>query len=336
MSAIKKGLNGIINSLITYLHIDKVLYRNLRSFLSSRNLIEFKSVEKFWNHIKEERLEPGTRIRIVNGFITEWLPRLPGATFFDPVMSFINDTNLNKPRKRMIYESSPTSPLGVIRLPFQESDKLNYAALSVTTVDSWCCEFGIPIVVTDSVYDEYIKYRNKKYAVEGTIEGILEFGQIPILNSKLLANLGSNLEEDFIKILTTPLNLSNVFLRVVSPIDVLFRVNDSHPSGFLWGILRKQIANDNIKYKLTAAQTDLFDREHIDYRINEFKNGGPGILNQLNVSEEKYVMLTEFDLRRPSFVNSISIEKLNQNDHATLEKIRKILIELQTINIDQI
>lgn len=152
-------------------------------------------------------------------------------------------------------DSNNYDPLGVVRMPFGE-DKVKYAALSITTVDSWCCDLGIPIIVSSSVYDAYLRRRTKHNSVEATIEGVAQFGEIPLLHPELLSSIGATVNPEFIKRISTQANFPGVYIQVVSPLDISFRTHNAHPPGFLWAIDR-QIRNAIITHYVEEKRTEI-------------------------------------------------------------------------------
>lgn len=339
----------ISQSFLKYLHLSAWLDQRVTSLISNRSMCAFTSVEHFWRHISEETLSEGDRVRFKEAFLTEWIPRSPGGMWFDKSnRKHLDDQRKGHRQASLSIIGSTMSPVGVIRLPFGTS-KEEYAALSLTTIDSWYCDLGIPLVVSSSVYDSFLTRRVRGNAVEGEVEAILCFGNLPLLKPELLSSLGSDINRDFLLSLTSRPGLPNVYLKIVSPLDVKLRSHNTHPLGFLWCIDREVRNEDvryiyseselkkdfkdvdpNVLYRFIACGEDLNDQYSVQATVVCFdkslaymigKDGDVG-----HVSSE---VLTEFDARRKYFRSSVPLTREAWKEKSTLRQIKRTFMDLQ-------
>ena len=227
MKILETAIKPISKSFLNYLHLATWIDQRVASLISGKSVYVYSSVEQFWKDIAQENLPVGSRIRFKEAFITEWVPRIPGG----PWIENLKDIKLNELRDGYRIASSgilrsTVKPLGVIRLPFGK-DKTSFAALSLTTIDSWYCDLGIPLLVSESVYNSFSSKRVKNNSVEGDIEGILCFDTHPQMNAELFKSLGSEISKDYLDSIFTPSSMPYVYLSIVSPLDVKLRSHNS-------------------------------------------------------------------------------------------------------------
>ena len=169
MKVLDTLVEQVSGSFLNYLRLGTWLDYQITHRLSGRPHREFESVEGFWQSILNEELYPGDKIVFKQAYVTEWTPRMPGQLWIvhrGKRDAFYSEEQLSEIRKgkgfwsESTLESQSISPMGVVRLPFG-NDKLHYAALSITTIDSWCCDLGVPVVFSASVYDAFIRRRIK-------------------------------------------------------------------------------------------------------------------------------------------------------------------------------
>jgi hypothetical protein len=210
MKLVETVSSNIANSFIGYLHLGSWFDTRIKSILSGRGVLDFDSVEVFWRSLFEGGIHNGARIRFKNAFLTEWVPRTPGAAWrslFDyPTGPFslegIREGKTFARKSLLGYIKPP--PLGVVRLPFG-TDSSAYSALCLTTKDSWCCDLGIPVLASASVYDAFVAKQRKSNAVEADIEGIVQLREMPLLDQSLFKVLGAYVDKNFLRAIFTPL-----------------------------------------------------------------------------------------------------------------------------------
>jgi len=346
---IAETLSGrIANSFLGYLHLGSWFDDRLKSLVSGRGPKTFTSVEAFWRAVLREQLHHGDRIQFKNAFLTEWIPRLPGAPWHllgdqadSPNLRSRDYLRLGELRERKIGVVSETSldygphPLGVVRLPVVD-DPRTCACLCLTTVDAWCCDLGVPVIVSSSVYDAFVSRRQGVNAVEADLEGVLHFGTMPLLDQGFLKAMGVAVDSEFLRSVVTPTGHPYAFLRITSPLDTRMRTHGSAPPAFLWSISRKWITHAVTHYgvfsgskekpRIKVVPTDPYwsygfllapsqpdDPESVQKCVRGFKLGnisawipevgapcaGPGV--------EVVEVLTEFDARAPHFSTAVPL-----------------------------
>lgn len=358
MKILDTMIDQISGSFVNYLNLGTWFNHLVGHRLSGRPLKEFDSVEGFWQSISNEDLSPGDKIFFRQSYVSEWVPRVPGQIWFahkDENRMSLAKGFLGHMREGKAFWSESSldftgaiEPLGVVRLPFGE-DKLHFAALSLTTIDSWYCDLGVPLVFSASVYDAFIRKRIKQNSVEASLTGYLQFGNVPLLQAGLLKSIGSDISDEFLARISTPTSVPNVYIHVISPLDVHFRSNDTHPPGCLWAVersvhtatvrhyteSRKRVVTPcepYASYGLLTAHVNLNERDHIRYYVEQFKKASakpPQIPEEHERGDLGSVeVLTEFDSRKRYFATSVPIEKTPWNNKISRERIRGTLKEL--------
>jgi hypothetical protein len=150
------------------------------------------------------------------------------------------------------------------------------------------------LVVSESVYDAFLRRQLASRVTEATIDGILHFAQVPLLHPDLLKSIGSQIDSEFLATLPIPNNLPQIYIHVASPLDVRFRFHNSHPPGCIWAIERS-IHHEQLvwhteggllhshaeirpcepysTYEVRATIAALHDHDDIRAKVETFKNG---------------------------------------------------------------
>jgi hypothetical protein len=318
----------IANSFLNYLHLSSWLEIRAHSLISNRRF-SFRSIEDVWKDIFNESLRSGDIIQIHEGFLTDWLPKVPGQSWKSLPLS---DDSISIERLKRggkfamgsILENKHT-PLGVVRLPFGSSNK-NYAVLSITTYDCWSVELAIPVLVSKEVYFQFLKARSKNQAVEGTIEVVLEIGNLPFDNT-FLTTMESEINPVFFKQFLTPFAVPPVYLRLESVLNAKFRTHNTHPPGGVWAISKHEqehqiihnIDNGEVQVKkckpyefidLNIAHIDISNSEIVEQYSKAFTKGDIFIDDNIRTvtnPSKKVTVLTEFDAQKRYFPTSIPI-----------------------------
>ena len=297
----------------------------------------------------QEELRPGDRIRFKEAFVTEWVPLKPGQVWCDTKYqerSASDESHLETLRKGEefttygVCESSKDfPPLGVVRIPLGQ-DRLRHAALSLTTVDSWCCDLGVPLVVSESVYRAFVERKVRSSVAEASIEGVLHAEQIPLLHPEHLKQLGSQITDEFLTALATPSAMPSVYIEVTTPFDIAFRAHNSHPPGCMWAIERVEYnvplggQRDSVLYEYLTTMAALHDRNDIRGKVNAFKMGSPVYEEELinenyrHPAKKSIEVLTEFDAQNHYFDAKVPLIATPWRDPRIREEIDRILRDL--------
>jgi len=357
----------IANSFVGYLHLGSWLDVRAKSTLSGRGVRDFGSVEAFWRDVFEGAIHYGDRIRFKNAFLCEWFPRTPGAAWRIPCghpvwtgerppgdMSCFAEI---REGKHCFIEWSSLDhyappPWGVVRLPFG-TDTNAFCAMCLTTVDAWCCDLGIPVLASASVYEAFASRQQGANAVEADIEGIVEFRQIPLLEKALAGALGTQLDKDFMRSVVTPLGHPFTFLRVTSPLDVRMRTHNAMPLAFLWIISRQLVTHavaaapggqepplvlvpvkPEWTYGFMVAPAQLNQPDSIERCVSCLRGADTAAFftrkePSMRPGVSRVEVLTEFDGRAPRFATAVPLRPRPWMESQELEKISLALQQLR-------
>lgn len=360
MKILDTMIDQISGSFVNYLNLGTWFNHLVGHHLSGRRVKEFDSVEGFWQSISNEELGPGDKIFFPQSYVSEWVPRVPGQIWFAHkdenrisfAKGFLGHMREGKAfwTQSSLDSTGAIEPLGVVRLPFGE-DKLHFAALSLTTIDSWYCDLGVPLVFSASVYDAFIRKRIKQNSVEASLTGYLRFGNVPLLQAGLLKSIGSDISDEFLARISAPTSMPSAYIHVISPLDVQFRSHNTHPPGCLWAVersvhiarvkhypqSRKSVdtpCEPYASYGLLISHVNLNERDHIQYYVGQFKKAScrpPQLPEQHERADLASVeVLTEFDSRNRYFATSVPIEKTPWNNKVSSERIQRTLSELSS------
>lgn len=367
---ITEGIKQLSASFLSYLHLWTWLDQRMRPYLSGRAPHEFSSVEAFWSAVMNESVRPGDRVRFKEGIVTEWFPLKPGLIWYQAYRgedSQSTTRRINTLRKgerfaaATIMEWSSFMPsVGVVRLSPGHNSQ-TYAALCLTTVDSWCCDLGVPLGVSDSVYDAFVGHQVKSCVVEATIDGVLRFAQIPLLHPDLLKSIGSQINSDFLEALPIPNPAPQIYVQVTSPLDVRFHFHNSHPPGCVWAINRstwnaeiechpiegsillhyeERPCEPYYRYQMLTTLAALHDPDDVRSKVRAFKNGStvpsgkPSKVPYGTPLISSVEVLTECDSRNRDFSAKIPLEAKPWRDRMAEAEIIKTLKDLQNKSTD--
>lgn len=361
MKVVETAARQISRAFLKYLHIGTWLDQRTMSLSSSRAVQIFTSVEPFWQRVSEKDLSAGDRVRFKGAFLTEWVPRSPGGIW--SVKGLLDSFRKGGDVNTCSIGSLTPSPTGVVRLPFGSSTE-EYAVLSLTTGDSWCCDLGIPCLVSASVYDSFLRSRVKQNAVEGEMEALLCFGNVSLLNPQLLSTIGSDLSREILASIVKK-RLPIVYLKVVSPLDVKFRSHNTHPPGNLWCIYRSfmrrevptwvprtdgligptmefRLSAPYVQYGFQTKNVQVSDKDAVKACVRTFKKHNPNNdggsetpPSSNHVQTVRTDILTEFDARRKYFRFSVPLVDSAWTDYRALGQIKRTLTDLQALAREQ-
>ena len=129
------------------------------------------------------------------------------------------------------------------------SDDKDYCMLlNAVHVDDWHCDYGIPVVVSKAVYDDYLKYAYKEGApwIE-ELKGLL-FINREITKFKVVSNaIGAKVTDEIKDLMSDSPNLPKCFIYVSSPMNIKFRYNGSHPNAVAWTMFRTSLEEEPSK-----------------------------------------------------------------------------------------
>lgn len=290
--------------------------------------IEIHSSEEFWNKIHNNHTDIKNRqvIKFKDFFLTDWVPKLPGQVWtddgkenllegikhvegvystFDKVINVLGPVG----KQKMI-----SGGYGSVRIkPTNNSDY--YSILNLVHVDDWHCDYGIPIVVSKAVHDQFIRYREHQGApwIE-ELRGILILDEEVSNLQKISPAIGSKLDIDTIDILSTTPNSRKVFIYISSPLDIQMRYNSSHPEAIAWTLFKTK--NEDEPLRLTYSRFNPEKNESILEAV--------GFINEYVANFDGDSILTDFDGIQKRLISKSSLTQpqlLNRNHTGTLKLI---------------
>jgi len=271
----------------------------LRFRSSINETLTINSSQEFWRKIIDNNPEIRNKqvIKLKDFFVTEWVPKLPGQvwteegrqnlaegikdvegyySFFDKVYQVLGPIG----KQKMI-----SGGFGSVRIkPTQNTDYC--CLLNLVHVEDWHCDYGIPVVVSKPVYEQFIHYREH----EGSpwieeLTGILYLDEDAPNINKVSNAIGSKLDNETIEILSTQTNLRKAFIYVSSPLDLKIRYNGSCPEAVAWTLFKTKLITEPLR--LTYARFDPKKEESLLEAV--------GFINQYVASFDGEAMLTDFD-----------------------------------------
>jgi hypothetical protein len=272
----------------------KIRFNNL-----THGRIDINSSEEFWQKIINNHPDIRNKqvVKLKDFFITEWVPKLPGQVWTEEGRQNLSEglnhidgyySILDKVyqvlgpigKQKMI-----SGGYGSVRIkPAQNSDYCTL--LNLVHVNDWHCDFGIPIVVSKSVYEQFIRYREHEGApwIE-ELTGILYLDEdVPNIN-KVSNAIGAKLDAETIDILSTQSNLRKAFIYVSSPLDLKIRYNGSCPEAVAWTLFKTTLSNEPLR--LTYSRFDPKKEDSILEAV--------GFITQYVANFDGETMLTDFD-----------------------------------------
>jgi hypothetical protein len=257
--------------------------------------VSFKSSQDFWeSFLFETKLSTGQIVKLKDFYLSDFIPRLPGKLWtkeskaeqisgYREVIGTSLDRKVNilsLEGKRKIIESG----YGSVRLmPNQTGIYCNL--LSAVSVENWFADAGIPIVVSKSVYDEFVRTSKIGAPWIEELEGILHINQpVPLIHDIPKA-IGAKLNEETMDLLTNSINLPKCFIYVPSPLNIKLRTNNTHPVVTAWTTFRTTEPNDPLRYTYSSFNPNK--KGGIEHSI-EFINN---YVQDFNGTE----ILTDFD-----------------------------------------
>jgi len=280
----KRFFGELLDDILGYWRI----YDGLKlKFLSRiKNAVEIKTENEFWYSILSDRyageidgdylpLRNGQIIKLKDFFISEWAPKLPGQAWTiqgskDLIEAYKRIDKRIKFNDKLYSVLDPygkekvvSAGYGSIRLNPKIGSEDFYMYMSLVTKRNWHCDLGIPLVVSKSVYNEFYKYA--KYGapwVEG-MEGVLHFQEDLPFKIIIPHAIGARISEELEEVLRYKPFLPKCHVYVSSPLNIKFKLNDSHPNCTAWTMFETHSSRE--PYRYTYTKCDPNDNESIQY-----------------------------------------------------------------------
>lgn len=251
----KRFFGRVWEDTLGYLKLYEYLKLRLHA-VSPSTTHKLLSVEEFWNGALGERfsgtrtefrsLRDGDLVRFQSGFLTEWAPKLPGKLWtrtgsidLAAGLKHVEGSRnyggemycvLDPDGKRKVLDAGH----GSVRIPRASGDSDHFAYMSLVDERHWNCDYGIPLVVSRPVFQEFIKHANLGSPAVGFMEGVVRIGSELPLSQTIPRAIGGELSKASEESLRLSPGLPRVYVHVVSPLSVKLLHNDSHPTITAW------------------------------------------------------------------------------------------------------
>lgn len=315
---VKKFLGQVYDDVLGYLRIYDFCKMKLAGVTGKK--VAVPSVESFWYSIladqfaessrpKFVRLRDGDRVEIKGGFLTEWAPKLPGRIWTKAGLGDYReglrhvgrvsrlgqgkyDVSSNDGKvaildpfgKRMVVSAG----FGSIRVsPMRNDDFCAY--LGLVDSSSSNCDYGIPVVVSRSVFKSLQPYLEMGAPEVKSLEGVLRMEPPMPFEELVPTAIGASLSREARETLRYRPGLPRCYLHVVSQLSLKLRYNDSHPTATAWTMFETRHARE--KYRYTYIDFDPMGADSIDHAV-EFINW---YVREYGGSK----VITDFDGRQP-------------------------------------
>lgn len=261
--------------------------------------VEINNAQEFWEKVYQGDVKYRHKqiVKLKDFFLSEWVPKLPGRITTPEgqrnLMEGLQDIQgYYSIEDKIVSVLGPigkmkmmTGGYGSLRLnPTANSDYCTM--LNLVHVNDWHCDYGIPIVVSKSVYETFLKYRQHEGApwIE-KLTGILYLDtDIPHIQ-KISNSIGNSLDNETIDILSNVPNQKKAFIYVSSPNDISMKYNNSHPEATAWTLFKTKLQEEPLR--LTYARFNPRKEESLLEAV--------GFLNQYVATFDGDSILTDFD-----------------------------------------
>lgn len=176
--------------------------------------------------------------------------------------------------------------------------------MSLVNKPHWNCDYGIPVVVSRSVYNKF-----KKYAANGapyleSIEGVIHLHEDLPFSQLLPKAIGAQLSKESESTLRYRPGLPRCYLHVTSPLLLKAKYNNSHPDATAWTMFQTNLKREPFRYTYTTFNPLL--RDSVDEAV-EF-------INWYVKDYDGKMIVTDFDGMLPRLEANIPINT-NLNFH---------------------
>jgi hypothetical protein len=254
---VKRFFGRVWEDTIGYLRLYEFLKLKAAPLLAKRQPVTFSSIAEFWRSmladrfvappsVKYQPLRDGDVVRFRRGFMTEWAPKLPGQLWTAEGVAELakglgSVEGIRRYGEEMYTILDPYGKLkvlnaghGSVRLPTDTKDSDHFAYAALVEEDNWNCDYGVPIVMSRPVFDEFQRRATKGAPAIRSLEGVLRTGRDLPLSQLIPRAIGAELSKASEDSLRLSPGLPRCYVHVVSPISVNFLYNDSHPDITAW------------------------------------------------------------------------------------------------------
>ena len=309
---------GVIEKYGLYMAEAAVRYLNLWSWFSKKMsasfgktcLHTFDSTNELWDKILAGSVHAYDQIVLRDVFITEWIPRVPGAAHLPSTTPAITDqlgysTSFRDGLRRItsgsvsVTTGSRSNPpnlffgnrtfnmkaFGSVRLPLIPNSTFP-VLLGVVGAEPFFCDSGIPILTSQAVYRDFLRHRigSNSLAAKLTTRLFLS-GEPPA--KRVHAKSSMALSDALIDVIERAIGLPEYYLVLDSPLDVTFLAHDSHPLISAWTIAQ---TTGPLPLHIMAALCDPSDKDDLHAAVKDIVSH-----SYMDKSQAIETSLTEFD-----------------------------------------
>ena len=268
---------------------DVIGYLNLYDYVKLRlgdvtGRMRRVSVETFWYSMLGDKfayedtanffpMKSGDTVKFKNVFLTEWAPKLPGQIWT------ISGTRDFAESQRQVagyitLESGPVPILdpygkekalsagfGSVRIRPDQKDDKYCMYMNLVNERNWHCDYGVPLVVSSSVYKAYLEHSDQGAPLLTSLEGILHINEELPFKTLIPKAIGASLSTETEDALRYRPNLPRCFVYVASPLSLKFKSNDTHPLITAWTMFERRSHNP---FGYTYVQFDPSEKGGFD------------------------------------------------------------------------
>jgi len=294
-------INETKNYFFSRLLEDTFGYFNVYDFLKLKfrkainKSVVYSNSKEFWDSVfNENSLLSGQIVKLKDFYLSDFVPKLPGKLWtleskkeikegYNEVIATTTDGKVNVlslEGKRKIINAG----YGSVRLKPQTKG-LYCTLLSAVSPDNWFSDAGIPIIVSKSVYDEFIKSSKQGAPWIEKLEGILFLNQDYSFLNSIPKAIGSSLSKETIDLLTNSPNLPKAFIYIPSPLNIKLRTNNTHPNVVAWTTFETRNINDPLRFTYSTFNPNK--KGSLEFSIDFINNyvrdiGGTNILTDFD------------------------------------------------------
>jgi hypothetical protein len=259
----KKFFGCVWEDTFGYLRLHEFL--KLRaSAVASKRPLRISSAAEFWYgvlgdrfstaSIKYQPIRNGDIVKFHGGFLSEWVPKLPGQLWTAEGSAELARglRSVEGIRRYGDYMYTILDPYGKskvlnaghgsVRLARSAIASDHFAYLALVDEDQWNCDYGVPIIVSRQVFEEFERHSRSGSPAIRSLEGVVRTGSDLPLSQLIPRAIGGELSKASEESLRLRPGLPRCYVHVVSPLSVKFLYNDSHPDITAWTMYATRVA----------------------------------------------------------------------------------------------
>ncbi len=343
--AAKKYFGEIWDDLIGYLKIYDFI--KLKAISAYSGAIKVPSIQSFWysilgdkfagdTHRKYLYLRNGDILRFHDVFLAEWAPKLPGRIWthegikdFDEGQKLVDgyvefNNKVYKVLRPWGKERVVSAGFGSIRTSRRTRDDDHFMYMSLVSKENWHCDYGIPVVVSRSVYEKFCKYSGKGVPWLRTVEGVLHIGEDLPFRELVPRAIGAKLSPETEDTLRYRSGLPRCYIYVSSPLSMKAAYNVTHPNATAWTMFQSRYPSQTV--------WNRYPSQPFMYTYTMFNPSSPVSIEEAIKFIKLYVrrydgkkIITDFDGIQPHLDASIPL-----NVHplrARKKEVKKLIVD---------